>query len=85
MYRICHRYQQCSKCVAIDNAGTLIAGEECAWDTARYEIDFDADTGRMGCDLNNVKKNQCGFNQCTERLELFLILLTGSKPGSDIN
>jgi len=65
---ICHRYQQCSKCVAIDHAGTLVAGEQCNWETARYEIDFDADTGRMGCDLNNVKKNQCGFNQCSERL-----------------
>jgi len=67
---ICKRYQACSKCVAIDNEGELTAqGEVCSWSTARYEIAFDADSSRFGCDDKSTK-SECGRGQCQCDTEL---------------
>ena len=61
---ICKQYQQCSKCVALDNANEFSAhGQACAWDTAKYEVDFDPDTQRMTC--NEIASGgSCGVSQC---------------------
>lgn len=73
---ICKQYQQCSKCVNIDaNKEGLTAGEgaECNWETSKYEILFDADSGRMGC--NPDATGECGMKQCScdEQLAFALV------------
>ena len=71
IYRICARYQQCTRCVQTDEAGQLvdiggIEDVECNWENGRYEISFQAGSDRVFCDLN---KNDCGVNLCKVNIE----------------
>jgi len=62
---ICQRYQRCTQCVAHDQEGSLVtvSGEQvaCNWENGRYEISFDAGTGRVDCRNNNG----CGKKLCS--------------------
>lgn len=62
---ICRRYQQCTSCVAMDEAGKTINNgngpEECNWESGRYEISFVQGQIRVDCENNNTK---CGVNLC---------------------
>ena len=67
-------YQACSKCTAIDLPDELgLGGEPCSWETARYEIAFDADTQQFGCDENAT--GVCGMAQCQETGIYFALFL----------
>ena len=74
MFRICRRYQQCTSCVAMDEAGKTINNgngpEECNWESGRYEISFVQGQIRVDCENNKTK---CGVNLCKVRNTFKLI------------
>jgi len=73
LFRVCKKYQRCSKCVALDTADTLTNnGDICDWETSRYEISFNANLNRMDCS-SDASDGLCGMAQCKENVFNFFI------------
>jgi len=61
---ICKTYHQCSKCTGIEFGDqTTIAGDSCDWQSALYEIDWNADFTEQVC-VEEAADGDCGIAQC---------------------
>jgi hypothetical protein len=67
-FRICKKYQRCSKCVEKDGEGSVTGtGDVCNWESSRYEISYNATLARLDCSVP-ASDGVCGFSQCKEWL-----------------